>query len=89
MAETKEHVQVVAQVGVRYEKVMPHSEVCMHMRVAGKKMLAELVRSESGYVSAQLYRLDGSRFSSSVTTGEAGFYYNHSDDSYYFYPELG
>lgn len=54
----------------------PYSEACMHMRVAGTLMLAELLPpSEDGFVRmAQLYRTDGTPFSSPVTYGEAGFY---------------
>jgi len=38
--------------GETVEKVLPHSEVCMHMRVAGKRMKVQLL--ESGRM-CQLY----------------------------------
>lgn len=51
--------------------IAPHSEVCMHMQVAGKPMLAMLLPSRN---AAQLFTLDGREFSAPVTPGEAGFY---------------
>jgi hypothetical protein len=48
--------------------VLPHSEVCMHMRLAGKTRWAAPV----GEHMAQIYSDDGSRFSAPVTLGEAG-----------------
>jgi hypothetical protein len=47
---------------------MPYSEVCCHMRVAGKMMWAAPV--DRGM--AQLYELDGRKFSMPITRGEAG-----------------
>ena len=59
-----------------------HSEVCMHMQVAGSIMKVHL----QGELRpcAQLLRLDGTEFSAPITTGEAGFYYE--DGRYYCYP---
>jgi hypothetical protein len=48
---------------------MPYSEVCMHMRVAGKQMIVE----RRGYM-AQLYTLAGNKFSFPITDGEAGIH---------------
>lgn len=48
--------------------VLPHSEVCMHMRLAGKTRWAAPV----GAHMAQIYSDDGSRFSAPITLGEAG-----------------
>ncbi len=48
--------------------VLPHSEVCMHMRVAGQTRWVAPV--ESGM--AQIYNDSGSRFSAPITRGEAG-----------------
>ena len=47
---------------------LPYSEVCMHMRVAGKRMWVRPV----GEHMAQLLNDDGSHFSIPVTRGEAG-----------------
>ena len=52
---------------------MPHTEVCMHMRVHNRRMQVELVACSYGYM-AQLYTLDGQIFSLPITTGEAGIY---------------
>lgn len=48
---------------------MPHSEVCMSMRVAG--MVRPVLVVEGG---AQILNHDGTKFSFPVTTGEAGIY---------------
>jgi hypothetical protein len=48
--------------------VLPFSEVCMYMRVAGREMWVAPV----GLGMAQLYSDDGSRFSMPITRGEAG-----------------
>ena len=50
--------------------ILPYSEVCMHMKVAGTKMLGELV--EDGRM-VQLYNLSGEPFSMPITRGEAGW----------------
>jgi hypothetical protein len=47
---------------------LPHSEVCMHMRVAGARMFVALTEGDM----AQLYTLEGVKFSSPITRGEAG-----------------
>lgn len=46
----------------------PYSEVCCHMKVAGRAMWVEAV----GRGMAQLYTLEGVRFSFPITRGEAG-----------------
>lgn len=83
---------------VFYLAKMPHSEVCMHMRIAGKLMWMKMSRSE--YPMVQLYQRDrlpdGSLvpFSSPITTGEAGVYHNGTVEEYkvgkgfYCYPQL-
>jgi hypothetical protein len=48
--------------------VLPHSEVCMHMQVAGQTRWVAPV--DGGM--AQIYNEQGSRFSAPVTRGEAG-----------------
>lgn len=48
---------------------MPYSEVCMHMRIAGKLMWGELVNDQA----VQLYDLDCHVFSFPIGRGEAGW----------------
>lgn len=50
----------------------PFSEVCMHMKVAGRAMWARVVKRPSGYPMAQLLNDDGSPFSFPITMSEAG-----------------
>jgi len=61
---------------------MPASEVCLHMRVTDRVMDFELLSQRS----VQLYNDDGTHFSSSITTGEAGIY--EDSDGFYYYPKL-
>lgn len=67
-----------------YEHELPYSEVCMHMRVAGRRMGVKW----DGKLMAQLYKLESFGispatnheiknwvpFSAPVTTGEAGIF---------------
>lgn len=46
---------------------LPYSEVCMHMRIAGREAEVELLPNGM----AQVY-LDGRPFSAPITCGEAG-----------------
>lgn len=48
---------------------LPYSEVCLHMRVAGRRMLV----GPAGPRMAQLYDDDGKPFSFPITRGEAGY----------------
>lgn len=66
--------------GERYQGEMPHSEVCIHMRVAGKIMEFELLENER---SVQLYK-NGQPFSSPILYGEAGVFRDY-DGTFYFY----
>ena len=50
---------------------LPYSEVCIHMRVAGKPMNVQLLQEGSSPM-AQLLNDDGSRFSFPILLGEAG-----------------
>lgn len=59
----------VKTAGERKTIVLPYSEVCMFMGVAGKAMEAELI---SDY-AVQLYDEAGSPFSYPITRGEAGW----------------
>jgi hypothetical protein len=65
--------------GQKVEVELPHSEVCMHMRCAGKRAFVEV--SDSRFPSAQIFRKDGTKFSSPVLLGEAGVY--QTDDGMY------
>lgn len=49
---------------------LPHSEVCVHMGVAGKVM--EAARLRRGHM-VQLFRADGGLFSAPITVGESGW----------------
>lgn len=60
-------------IGDRIELKMPASGVCMHMRIVGQRMQVEI--KEHG---AQLYKPDGTIFSSPITWGEAGIYTDRS-----------
>jgi hypothetical protein len=70
--------------GDRVPLELPYSEVCMHMRVAGRVMDVQLTDGE--YPMAQLMNEDGSEFSLPVTTGEAGIY-GTLRDGFYCYPK--
>lgn len=48
---------------------LPHTEVCMHLGVAGKQMMGELIDG----VVVQLFDEAGRRFSFPITRGEAGW----------------
>jgi len=58
--------------GDRVRLLLPHSEVCIHMRVAGRVMTVEVTTGE--YPTAQLLNDDGSRFSFPILTAEAGIF---------------
>ena len=66
------------------ELEFPYSEVCMHLRVAGRVMKVEVVPQMTGRCVAQLLNDDGSNYSFSILMSEAGFY--RDDRGYYYYP---
>jgi len=70
--------------GDRVRLELPHSEVCMHMRVAGRVM--DVRMTEGRYPMAQLLNPDGSEFSFPIGTGEAGIF-GDLDRGFYCYPE--
>ncbi len=70
--------------GEKYKILCPYSEVCCHMRLADRLMLAELKVSPEGYRSVQLYNEDDSIYSFPITVGEAGFY--EDEGGIYYYP---
>lgn len=69
MGGCKHHVNV----GDRFRKRLPYSEVCAYMHVANRHMLCELV-SET---AVQLYDDNGKPFSHPISRTEAGI---HRDD---------
>lgn len=74
---TKQLIRV--EPGEHGRKVMPHSEVCMHMRIAGREMAFALLNDGS----VQLLNDDATHFSIPITNGEAGVY--EDDDGYYYF----
>jgi hypothetical protein len=71
---------------------LPFSEVCCHMRVAGKEMYVELLCSGDGNpldtkqtYAAQLYGDDMQKFSAPITLGEAGIFRNEGPTGPHFY----
>ena len=74
---------VYAEFNERVVLEMPFSEVCVHMRIAGTVMMAELLPTEYS-ATAQIYTLEGNTFSFPVTYSEAGFY--KDQNGYYYYP---
>ena len=70
--------------GDRVRIELPFSEVCMHMRVAGRVM--DVRMTEGRYPMAQLLNPDGSEFSAPILTGEAGIY-GDVERGFYCYPE--
>ncbi|HWC37360.1 MAG TPA: hypothetical protein VG476_02470 [Acidimicrobiales bacterium] len=75
--------RVSVEPGMRVRVLVGYSEVCMHMRVAGTVMDVEVIAQEwpDGRESAhaQLWTLDGRRFSGSISLGEAGIFGNVGD----------
>lgn len=66
--------------GEEGKAVMPYSEVCMHLRVAGKMMRFRLIpnsRDPKYAPSVQLLNPDGSNYSFPIGQGEGGVYYDH------------
>lgn len=61
-------------------KIMPHSEVCMYMQIAGQTFDFYLKKGE--YSGVQLLK-DGREYSGSITTGEAGVF--QDEDGFYYY----
>lgn len=79
-------------------RTMPHSEVCMHMRIAGQPFYAEPIMLDSGEpgtdasgnawycAGIQLYSIVGNApFSMPITVGEAGMNYDEIMDEFRFY----
>ncbi len=62
--------------------VLPYSEVCMHLRVAGKRMRCMVTTSDRRHLQVQLLDDDARPFSFPVTLGEAGFFRDGQDRIY-------
>lgn len=62
---------------------LPYSEVCMHMQVAGKRMLATLLEGHNGRAVVQLYTETAEYHSAPILPGEAGFY---QDERGWYHP---
>jgi hypothetical protein len=88
MADQVQRGAVRVRPGDRVRLELPHSEVCMHMQVAGKVMTVEVNGGElpdgRPWSSAQLLNDDGSHFSCPIGIGEAGIY--GSPEALYCYP---
>ncbi|MEX5711855.1 hypothetical protein AB1484_27070 [Parafrankia sp. FMc6] len=64
--------------------VLPYSEVCMYLRVAGRRMRCEIQERDGRLPAVQLFDDDGRPFSFPITLGEAGF---HRDNHGRIYTE--
>lgn len=67
--------------GDRKTMTLPHSEVCMHMRVAGKPMRVELLNDAR---CVQLYDMNDKPFSAPILACEAGIFTDET--GHYYYP---
>jgi len=54
---------------------MPYSEVCVHMKIAGKPMFVEMLDQRN----VQLYDLDHNKFSNPILPCEAGIFRNNGE----------
>jgi hypothetical protein len=73
---------------------LPYSEVCMHMRVAGRRMPVRLQDARyfngepaPGSPVAQILTESGGEFSFPVLYGEAGFYRDETGRFYTYVPD--
>lgn len=69
--------KIRVETGKRYKSIMPHSEVCIHMRVADKVMEFEKLERRA----VQLFE-DGKPFSHPIFPGEAGVM--EDEEGFYF-----
>lgn len=60
--------------GERVHVELPFSEVCMHLRIAGRTLPVEWL----GNGMVQVYDGDDRKLSFPITAGEAGFHFNNS-----------
>lgn len=89
MQDVRQYVSVGDTVTVE----LPYSEVCMHMRVAGRQLQVELQPARyfngepaPGSPVAQILSESGRPFSFPVLYGEAGFYRDESGRFYTYLP---
>lgn len=82
-------------IGERVPVVGCYSEVMMHFKLAGQPIEIQLVQdryihndSPAPRVVGQVWK-DGRPFSSTITAGEAGFYYDNPSKCWYCYPAEG
>lgn len=71
--------------GPKVRVKLPHSEACMHLKIAGQ--VREVALTESGNM-VQVYNHDGSPLSFPITPGEGGFYYDRELKMHYVYPQI-
>lgn len=76
----QQRVKTFIKPGKRYKGKMPHSEVCMHMKVAGSELEFEL----SAHDMVQLYK-GKHEFSGAILPGEAGLYWDADKGALYGY----
>ncbi len=62
------------KVGDKVKITMPYSEVCVHLHVAGKIALCEILSR-----GVQLYKPDSEKFSFPILHDEAGFYQDNEE----------
>lgn len=80
-----EYQRVYVRPNTLFLNYMPYSEVCMHMRIAGKPMACKLVGDRP---MVQLYDITTREpFSFPITAGEAGLY-TDSDGEHYMVREV-
>ena len=77
--------KVVVKPGFEGTIVVPHSEVCMHMRIAGKTMKFRVEDRGNNPPAVQFLKEDGTPFSFPVLYGEGGLFYDENTKEYYFY----
>lgn len=73
-----EHRTTLVALGDTIEHELPYSEVCMYMRVAGKRMRVTVL--DGGM--AQLWGDFDSPYSFPITWGEAGIFRDHTGAPY-------
>lgn len=65
--------------GERAHVELPYSEVCMHLRIAGRILPVEFLDNSM----VQVYDGDDKKISFPITAGEAGFHFDDNVGGYY------
>ena len=73
--------QLFATPGERYYVQLPHSEVCIHLRVAGRILPVEFLDN----AMVQIYDGNDKELSFPITAGEAGFHFSDFVGGWYCY----